>query len=227
MGVNTTAAAAVSGSGTGCLRLVVLVSGRGSNLQAILDAIEAGTLPARVCAVISDQPEAPALQRARARGVPAIPLPKRRGEPRDAYSARLAALCKEYQPELVVLAGFMRILGEPFLEAFPQRVINIHPALLPSFPGKNAQRQALEYGVRFSGCTVHFVDVGVDSGPIILQAVVPVLPDDTVEALSQRILREEHHLLPQAIALFAAGRLRVEGRRVRILPERTPVSVLL
>lgn len=227
MGVNTTAAASASGAGTGCLRLVVLVSGRGSNLQAILDAIEAGALPARVCAVISDHPEAPALQRARARGVPAISLPKRRGEARDAYSARLAALCKEYHPELVVLAGFMRILGEPFLEAFPQRVINIHPALLPSFPGKNAQRQALEYGVRFSGCTVHFVDVGVDSGPIILQAVVPVLPDDTVEALSQRILREEHHLLPQAIALFAAGRLRVEGRRVRILPERTPVSVLL
>lgn len=199
------------------LPIAVLVSGRGTNLQAILDAINEGWLTARVVVVISDNPRAYALERAKAAGVPAFTLLPADFANKEEYEENLVRLCKEHGAEAVALAGYMRILGAKFLQAFPSRVVNIHPSLLPSFPGLRAQKQALEYGVRYSGCTVHFVDEGVDSGPIILQAVVPVLPDDTEESLSERILLQEHRLYPRALQLLAEGRLVIEGRRVKIL----------
>ncbi|NPV26143.1 MAG: phosphoribosylglycinamide formyltransferase [Firmicutes bacterium] len=197
-------------------RLAVLASGRGSNLQAILDAIEDGRLQAQVAVVISDRGEAPALERARAKHIPAVHINPKDFSDKAAYEQAVADCCIEYQVDLIVLAGYMRILGAEFIRRFPNRIVNIHPALLPSFPGLHAQRQALEYGVRFSGCTVHFVDEGVDSGPIISQAVVPVLPDDTEETLAERILVQEHRIYPAAIQLIVEGRLEVKGRRVLI-----------
>lgn len=202
------------------MRLGVLASGRGSNLQAILDAIGRGEVPAEVVVVISDRPDARALERARAAGVPAVFVDPGAHPSREAFDAELARILRAHGAELVVLAGYMRLLGPSFVAAFRNRVLNIHPALLPAFPGLHAQRQALEYGVKVAGCTVHFVDEGVDTGPIVLQAAVPVREDDTEETLAARILEQEHRLYPQAIRLFAEGRLQVEGRRVRILPER-------
>jgi phosphoribosylglycinamide formyltransferase-1 len=201
------------------LGLGVLASGRGTNLQAVIDACREGRLPAEVRVVISDVEDAPALERARRAGIAAAYLPpgkfKTKLEPE--MEMAYANCLKEHGVELVLLAGFMRILHTEFLSEFPGRVMNIHPALLPAFPGLNAQKQALERGVRFTGCTVHFVDESVDGGPIILQAVVPVGPEDSVESLSERILREEHRIYCEAIKLFCEGRLRIEGRRVRIL----------
>lgn len=198
------------------LRLGVLASGRGSNLQAIMDAVGEGRLPAEVAVVISDKGAAYALERARSRGIPAIHInPAHFRDKRD-YEQAIVETLKQYQVELVCLAGYMRLVGRTMLEAFPNRIMNIHPALLPAFPGLHAQQQAWEYGVRFSGCTVHFVDEGMDTGPIILQAVVPVLPDDTPDTLADRILEQEHCIYPEAIALFAAGRLEVRGRKVYI-----------
>jgi len=199
------------------LAIAVLVSGRGTNLQAILDAIKEGRLTARVVAVVSDNPRAYALERAQKAGVPAFTLLPADFSSKEEYEEALVQLCKQQGAEAVALAGYMRILGPKFLQAFPSRVVNIHPSLLPSFPGLRAQKQALDYGVRYSGCTVHFVDEGVDSGPIILQAVVPVLPEDTEESLSERILLQEHRLYPKALQLLAEGRLLIEGRRVKIL----------
>jgi phosphoribosylglycinamide formyltransferase 1 len=195
-------------------RIGVLVSGRGSNLQALLDACAAGLVDGRVVAVVSDKADAYGLERARQAGVTAIFLDPAAYESRNAYNAALAETLKEQAVDLVVLAGFMRLVKRPVLEAFRDRIINVHPALLPSFKGLEAQRQALEYGVKVAGCTVHFVTEGMDEGPIILQAAVPVLDGDTVESLSERILAEEHRLLPEAVRLFALGKLRVEGRRV-------------
>ncbi len=200
------------------LAVGVLASGRGSNLQALLDAAARPGYPARVVIVIADRERAPALARAEAAGVPAVFLDPKGYEDRAAYDAALSERLERAGVELVCLAGFMRILGPAFVRAWRGRVMNIHPALLPAFPGLHAQRQALEYGVKVAGATVHFVDEGVDSGPIILQAAVPVEPDDTEETLSARILAEEHRLYPEAVRLYAEGRLEVEGRRVRVLP---------
>lgn len=198
------------------LTLGVLVSGRGSNLQAILDAIAAGTLPCRVGIVVSNRPGAPALERAQRAGVPTRVLEHTGFPTREAFDAALASLLREAGVELVVLAGFDRILTPAVLNPFSGRVLNIHPALLPAFKGLHAQRQALDYGVRITGATVHFVDAEVDHGPIILQAAVAVSPSDTEETLARRILEVEHRIYPEAIRLVAEGRLTIEGRRVRI-----------
>lgn len=200
----------------GPLPLGVLASGRGSNLQAILDEIASGRLEAAVRVVCSDVGDASALERARRAGVPAVFVDPRGPGGKAAYEQRIAAVLREHGVELVVLAGYMRICGPTLLAAFPGRILNIHPSLLPAFPGLEVQRQALEHGARFSGCTVHFVDDGVDTGPIVAQAVVPVLDADTAESLAARILRQEHRVYPHAIRLFAEGRLRIEGRRVRV-----------
>ena len=196
------------------LRLAVLASGRGSNLGAILDACRGDGFPARVAVVVSDRESAPALERARREDVDAVFVdPKAHGD-RAAYDQALVATLGRYRPGLVCLAGFMRLLGTAFVGAWAGRLMNIHPSLLPAFPGLHPHRQVLQYGVKVSGATVHFVDDGVDTGPVILQAAVPVLPGDTEDSLSARILAEEHRLYPEAIRLFAEGRLAIAGRRV-------------
>lgn len=202
------------------LSIGVLVSGRGSNLQAILDAERRGELPGcRVRVVISDNPQAPALDRARERGVSAVALdPGRFPDRRTFYDEMLREL-EAHDVRLVCLAGYMRRVPGRVVARYRWRMMNIHPSLLPSFPGLEPQRKALEHGVKVSGCTVHFVDEELDTGPIILQAAVPVYEDDTVSSLSARILEQEHRIYPEAIRLFAADRLQVEGRRVRILPQ--------
>jgi phosphoribosylglycinamide formyltransferase-1 len=204
------------------LRLAVLASGGGTNLQAIIDCCREGTLNAEIVLVLSNNPESEALRRARDCDLPLACLDHRQFSDRFEYDRALIAVLRESGADLVVLAGFMRLLSDEFLRTFPGRIMNIHPSLLPAFPGLNAQRQALEYGVRLAGCTVHFLDSGVDTGPIILQAAVPVLDEDTVETLSRRILREEHRIYPLAIQLYAEGRLHIEGRRVRIEPPLLP-----
>jgi phosphoribosylglycinamide formyltransferase-1 len=198
------------------LRLGVLASGRGSNLQAIIDAIARGALAARITAVIADRDAAPALERARAHAIPALFLDPKAHADRDRYELALVDALRERAVDLVCLAGFMRVLGPTFVRAFRGRAMNIHPSLLPAFPGLHAQRQALDRGVKVAGATVHFVDEGIDTGPIILQDAVPVLEGDTVASLSARILEVEHRLYPEAIRLYGAGRLRIEGRRVVI-----------
>jgi len=192
----------------------VLASGRGSNLQAILDEIASGRLAAVVRVVISDVFDAFALERARRAGVPAVFVDPKGPGGQAAHEQRVIEVLREHGVDLVVLAGYMRICGSALLAAFPGRIFNIHPSLLPAFPGLHVQRRALENGARFSGCTVHFVEAGVDTGPIVAQAVVPVLDADTEETLGARILRQEHRVYPHAIRLFAEGRLRLEGRRV-------------
>ncbi len=194
--------------------LAVLVSGSGSNLQAIIDASERGEIPARVGVVVSNKADAYGLARAARHGIPTEVIDHRAFDSREAFDARLVEVVQGYRPELVCLAGFMRVVTPVFLKAFPQRILNIHPALLPSFPGTHGPRQALQYGVRFSGCTVHFLDEGVDTGPVIVQAVVPVYDDDTEESLAARILREEHRIYPMAIRLCLEGKVTVSGRRV-------------
>ena len=198
------------------LTIGVLVSGSGTNLQAIIDACASGTLKARIGCVISNRADAFALERARRHGIPAIYLDHRTFPGRDDYDAALVDLLREQGVGLVVLAGFMRIVTPVLLNAFPNAVMNIHPALLPAFPGLHAQKQAMEYGAKVTGCTVHFVDAGTDTGPIIIQAAVPVLEGDSVETLSDRIQTEEHRTYPEAIRLFIEGRLTVLGRRVQI-----------
>jgi phosphoribosylglycinamide formyltransferase 1 len=201
------------------LRVGVLASGRGSNLQALLDASARADFPARVEIVVCDREGAFALERAARAGVSrAVVNPKDHAD-RTAFDAEIARILETHRVGLVCLAGFMRILGPAFVRAFAGRLVNIHPALLPAFPGLHAQRQALEAGVKVAGATVHFVDEGVDTGPIIVQACVPVLDGDTEDSLSARILVEEHRLYPEAVRLFALGRLRTEGRRVRCLTE--------
>jgi phosphoribosylglycinamide formyltransferase-1 len=197
------------------VRVVVLVSGGGTNLQSLLDAEAAGALsPATVVGVISNRPGVRALERATAAGVAARVVDHREHPDRPSFDAALRREVESLGADLVVLAGFMRVLTETFLAGFADRVLNIHPSLLPAFPGVRAQAQALQYGVKISGCTVHFVDAGLDSGAIIAQSAVPVLDDDTDERLQARILVEEHRLLPAAVVDLAAGRLRREGRRV-------------
>ncbi|MBL0226454.1 MAG: phosphoribosylglycinamide formyltransferase [Geobacteraceae bacterium] len=196
--------------------LAVLVSGNGSNLQVFIDKIESGELNAHIACVISNNPDAFALSRATRHNIPVVVHENRGFKGRREYDAALVKILNDYGVELVVLAGFMRILSDVMVSAFPNAIMNIHPALLPSFPGLHAQQQALEYGVKFSGCTAHFVDCGTDTGPIILQAVVPVEPCDTEEILSARIQVEEHRLFPEAVRLYIDGRIVVEGRLVRI-----------
>ena len=201
------------------LVLGILASGRGSNLRAILDAIAAGRCPARVAVVVSDRKDAPALDRARRAGLRAMHLDPHAFPDRVAFDGAVAAVLDEHGVGLVCLAGYMRVLSPEFVRRYRARILNVHPALLPAFPGLHAQRQALEHGVRVAGATVHFVDEGVDTGPIVLQGAVPVLDGDTEETLSARILVEEHRLYPEAIRLFAEGRLEVTGRRARVRGE--------
>lgn len=198
------------------LKIAVLASGSGSNLQAIIDEIAAGLLPAELCLVISDKPDAYALQRAQKANVPTKILLPQDFASRTDYDAQLVQILQAAKVEVVALAGYMRLVTPTLLNAFPQRVLNIHPALLPSFPGLHAQRQAFEYGVKVAGCTVHFVDEGMDSGPIILQAPVPVLDNDDADSLAARILEQEHIIYPLALRLLAEGKLHIVGRRVQI-----------
>lgn len=204
------------------LRLGVLASGGGTNLQAIIEHCRRGELAAEIVLVLSNKPQAGALARARRAGIPVAVVEHRDHSDRESFDRAMVTALRESQVDLVVLAGFMRILTPVFLDAFPRRIMNIHPSLLPAFPGINAQRQALEYGVKIAGCTVHFVDRGVDTGPIVIQAAVPVLDGDDENSLAARILTQEHRIYPRAIQLFAQGRLRFEGRRVSIDPPLTP-----
>jgi phosphoribosylglycinamide formyltransferase-1 len=198
------------------LRLGILASGGGTNLQSLIDGCRDGSLDAEIVLVISNNPGAGALTRAEQAGIPHLCIDHRQFSERRLFDRSVVAALQESRVELVALAGFMRIVSELFLDAFPQRIINIHPALLPAFPGLHVQKQALEQGARFTGCTVHFVDSGVDTGPIIIQAVVPILDDDTEESLSARILEQEHKIYPRAVQLIAQNRLRIEGRRVLV-----------
>jgi len=194
-------------------RLGILLSGRGSNFEAIADNVAAGSIDAEVAVVISNRPEAPGLVAARRRGLNAVSLPSR-GLDREIYDRMLADELQKNAVDLVCLAGFMRLLSAGFIRHFPNRILNIHPSLLPAFPGLDAQHQALEHGVKLAGCTAHFVDEQLDAGPIIVQAAVPVRDDDTVETLSARILAEEHRIYSEAIRIVLSGRYSVEGRRV-------------
>lgn len=195
----------------------VLVSGRGSNLQAVLDRIADGYLPLEISVVISDKADAYALERAANVGIKTVVVARKECASKEEFEDRIHAALVEAGCELVVLAGFMRILSGNFVSKWHNKIINIHPALLPSFPGLDGQGQALEYGVKFTGCTVHFVDEGTDTGPIILQKVVPVLDDDTHDTLAARILEQEHKAMPEALKLWAEGKLVIEGRKVKVL----------
>jgi phosphoribosylglycinamide formyltransferase-1 len=194
-------------------RLGILLSGRGSNFEAIAGSIAAGRIPATIAAVISNRPEAKGLETARRLGLHAVCLPSK-GLEREVYDRMVVEELRRNGVDLVCLAGFMRLLSSWFVRQYPLRILNIHPSLLPAFPGLDAQHQALEHGVKISGCSVHFVDEQLDSGPILVQAAVPVLNDDTVETLSARILREEHRIYTEAINIVLSGRFRIEGRRV-------------
>ena len=198
----------------------VLISGSGTNLQAIIDAIEAGKLDAKIEVVLSNKADAQGLMRARKHGIRTEILNHKEFASREAYDEAVVSLLRRCGVELVALAGFMRLLSPVFIKAYSNRIMNIHPALLPSFPGLNVQQKAVEHGARFSGCTVHFVNEECDEGPIIIQAVVPVFPDDTGAALAARILEQEHRIYPRAIQLYAEGRLKVVGRKVWV--ERLP-----
>lgn len=199
------------------LKLAVLASGRGSNFVAIDEAIRAEKLNADICLLVSDKADAPALNKARDTGINALHINPREYSSRDEYETEIVRVLKAHAIDIVVLAGYMRLVGPVLLQAFKLRVLNIHPALLPSFVGLHAQRQAVDYGVKFSGCTVHFVDEGMDSGPIIMQAVVPVQADDTEDSLAERILVQEHRIYSEVLQLLAEGRVFVEGRIVHII----------
>ncbi|MFC1767394.1 phosphoribosylglycinamide formyltransferase [Candidatus Margulisiibacteriota bacterium] len=198
------------------LRIGVLVSGRGSNLQAIIDSIEGGDIPAEIAVVISNVPGVLALERAEKHGIRTAVVDSKQFENKGKYEEQVIKTLKDETVNLICLAGYMKLLSPEFIEEYKGRIMNIHPALLPAFTGLHVQEKALEYGVKFSGATVHFVDEGCDTGPIILQAVVPVLDDDTEETLAARILEQEHKLYPQAVKLYAEGKLKMKGRRIII-----------
>ncbi len=198
------------------LKLGVLASGRGSNFQSIIDEIEAGSLNASISLLITDNPDAYAIERAKKQSIKHLYLNPHDFKSKNDFYTMIAKKLVKSDVDLVILAGFMRIVGKPLIEAFPNRIINIHPALLPAFPGLHSQKQAVDYGVRVSGCTVHFVDEGMDTGPIIIQAAVVVSPDDTEDTLSERILRLEHKIFPYAIRLYSEGRLYADGRTIKI-----------
>src|SRR6202030_3822791 len=192
----------------------VLLSGRGSNFEALADSVPAGRIPdAHIAIVIANREGAQGIERANARGIPTKVIPSR-GLEREAYDRQIVSVLREQQVDLVCLAGYMRLLSPYFIQCFPQRILNIHPPLLPSFPGLESQRQALEYGVKFTGCTVHLVDENLDAGPILVQAIVPVLDEDTDESLSARVLAMEHRIYTEAVRLILSGKYRIEGRRV-------------
>src|SRR6202522_1886413 len=194
--------------------LAILLSGRGSNFVAIADSITAGRIPnAQIAVVISNKPDAPGIATARERGLNAIVIPSK-GKPREDHDCEVVAALKQHNVDLICLAGYMRLLSPHFVAAFPRRILNIHPSLLPAFPGLESQRQALEHGAKFSGCTVHFVDENLDAGPIVLQACVAIEDADTPETLAERILREEHRIYTEAVRIVLEGRYRMEGRRV-------------
>jgi len=195
-------------------RIGVLLSGRGSNFEALAESVSAGRIPgAEIAVVISNKPDAAGLEKAKARGIPARAI-QSKGLEREVYDRQVAAVLQEYRVDLICLAGYMRLLSPYFVAAFPERILNIHPSLLPAFPGLESQKQALEHGVKFAGCTVHFVDENLDAGPIILQAVVPVLDNDDERALSERILKEEHRIYSEAVKIVLEGKYRIAGRRV-------------
>lgn len=194
-------------------KLGILLSGRGSNFESIARAVQEGTIAAEIALVMSNRCEARGIVRAKEMGFEALCIPSK-GRQREEYDREVVKVLKDHKVDLVCMAGFLRILSPYFIQAFPNRILNIHPSLLPAFPGLDVQRQALEWGVKFSGCTVHIVDETLDGGPIIRQAVVPVLDDDTEGTLSLRILREEHRIYPEAIRLMVEDRIRIEGRRV-------------
>lgn len=194
-------------------RLGILISGRGSNFEAIADAVAAGRLDAKIAIIISNRPEARGLEIARQRGLPAVCIPSK-GIDREIYDRMLLEELERHAVDLVCLAGFMRLLSASFIRRFPNRILNIHPSLLPAFPGLDAQHQALEHGVKITGCTVHFVDENLDAGPIVIQAAISVRDDDTVDTLSARVLAEEHRIYPEAIQRVLSGSYRIEGRRV-------------
>jgi len=199
-------------------RIGVLISGRGSNFEALAESVARGRIPnAEIAIVVSNRDDAPGLEIARVRGISARAIPSK-GLEREAYDRLVVAALLEKNVDLVCLAGYMRLLSPYFVNAFPGRILNIHPSLLPAFPGLESQRQALEHGAKFSGCTVHFVDENLDAGPILLQAVVPIEDNDTPETMAARILGEEHRIYSEAVRLVLEGRVRIEGRRVRILP---------
>jgi phosphoribosylglycinamide formyltransferase-1 len=201
-------------------RISVLLSGRGSNFEALAQSIASGRLPnAEIALVLSNREGAPGIESARARGIESRVIPSK-GLEREAYDKQVVAALREKTVDLVCLAGFMRLLSSYFVAAFPKRILNIHPSLLPAFPGLEAQRQALEHGVKFSGCTVHFVDEHLDAGPIVLQAVVPIEDGDSAATLSERILAEEHRIYTEAVRIVLDGRYRIDGRRVLITPEK-------
>src|ERR1700747_2160586 len=192
----------------------VLLSGRGSNFLALAESVAAGRIPdAEIAIVVSNREGAPGIEKAKERGIASRVIPSK-GLEREAYDRQVVAVLNEHNVDLVCLAGYMRLLSSYFVAAFPNRILNIHPSLLPSFPGLESQRQALEYGVKFAGCTVHFVDENLDAGPIVLQAAVPVRDDDTEETLSTRILREEHRIYSEAVKMLLEGKFKIEGRRV-------------
>ena len=200
-------------------RIGVLLSGRGSNFEALADSVAAGRIPnAEIALVVSNKEGAQGLARARERGIPAKAIPSK-GLEREAYDKLVVAELKAANVDLVCLAGYMRLLSPHFVEAFPQRILNIHPSLLPAFPGLESQRQAIEHGTKFSGCTVHFVDEALDAGPIVLQACVPIEDDDTPDTLGERILKQEHRIYTEAVKIVLEERYRIEGRRVRVIPE--------
>jgi phosphoribosylglycinamide formyltransferase-1 len=195
-------------------RIGVLLSGRGSNFEALADSVAAGRIPdAQISMVIANREGTQGIERAKARGIASRVIPSR-GLEREVFDRQIVAVLREYQVDLVCLAGYMRLLSPYFIQNFPQGILNIHPSLLPSFPGLESQRQALEYGVKYAGCSVHFVDENLDAGPIILQAVVPVLDNDTPDTLSEKILREEHRIYTEAVNIVLDGRFKIEGRRV-------------
>ena len=195
-------------------RIGVLLSGRGSNFEALAESVSAGRIPgAEIAVVISNKPDAAGLEKAKARGIPARAI-QSKGLEREVYDRQVAAVLQEYRVDLICLAGYMRLLSPYFVAAFPERILNIHPSLLPAFPGLESQKQALEHGVKFAGCTVHFVDENLDAGPIILQAVVPVLDNDDERALSERILKEEHRIYSEAVKIVLEGKYHIAGRRV-------------
>jgi phosphoribosylglycinamide formyltransferase-1 len=200
------------------LRIGVLASGGGTNLQAIIDRCQEGSLAAEIAVVITNNPGAGALDRASKAGVETLCINHREFSQREDFDNAVVNALQDAKVDLVVLAGFMRIITQTFIDAFPERIINIHPALLPAFPGLHVQQQAIDYGARFSGCTVHFVDGGVDTGPIIMQAVVPILADDDADTLAARILEQEHRIYPRAIQLISENRVHVNGRQVKIDP---------
>ncbi len=202
------------------LTIGVLASGRGSNFQSIIDNIKSGYLQVRIAVLITDNPKAYAIERAKNNNIDVLVIPPKNFPDKDSYYSYIAELLQSKGVELVILAGFMRVVGGPLIKAFQNKIMNIHPALLPSFPGLHGQKQAVDYGVKISGCTVHFVDEGVDTGPIIIQAAVPVYDDDTEDSLSERILKQEHKIFPFAIKLFSEGKIVVEERKVITKGER-------